>query len=133
MVFYGNWDSFTKAAADICAGSPDKARYTVKYRNCDGMLVLKVTDDVTCAQMRTERLGDIKKITKLYRILAQSTSHCTKDIRELPPVFPETKKDEPAAKKAKSDPSNSVAEKQQQQQQQKSAGRGKKTRGRRRK
>ncbi|KAJ1897414.1 hypothetical protein LPJ81_004541, partial [Coemansia sp. IMI 209127] len=106
MVFYGNWDSFIKVAADIYAGSPDKARYTVKYRNCDGMLVLKVTDDVTCAQMRTERLDDIKKISKLYRTLAQSASHRTQEIKELPPVFPETKLDAPAAKKAKTGPPN---------------------------
>ncbi|KAJ2555460.1 hypothetical protein EV175_002259 [Coemansia sp. RSA 1933] len=124
MVFYGNWDAFSKAAADIYAGSPDKARYTVKYRNCDGMLVLKVTDDVTCAQMRTERLEDIKKITKLYRILAQSASHRAQEIKNLPPVYPEIKKDEPVA----------VPEKQQQQQRSSAtAGQGKKTRGRRRK
>ncbi|KAJ2400376.1 hypothetical protein GGI23_002072 [Coemansia sp. RSA 2559] len=132
MVFHGNWDSFIKAAADIYAGSPDKARYTVKYRNCDGMLVLKVTDDVTCAQMRTERLDDIKRISKLYRTLAQSASHRTQEIKELPPVFPETKLDAPAAKKPKTELSNSVPEKQQQQQQQ-PTGRGKKARGRRKK
>ncbi|KAJ2751875.1 hypothetical protein H4S06_004049 [Coemansia sp. BCRC 34490] len=131
MVFYGSWDSFIKAAADIYAATPEKARYTVKYRNCDGMLVLKVTDDATCAQIRTERLDDIKKVASLYRMLAQSASHRSQEIRELPPVFPESKKDEREAKAAKrSGLSNTGSEKQQQQQ---AAGRGKKTRGRKRK
>ncbi|KAJ2574402.1 hypothetical protein GGH95_003911 [Coemansia sp. RSA 1836] len=90
MVFYDSWETFEKAATDVYAGAADKTRYTIKYRNCDTALVLKVTDDCTCVQMRTERLGDIKKIAHLHRLLAQTTSNRSTPIKELAPIFPES-------------------------------------------
>ncbi|KAJ1993793.1 Signal recognition particle protein [Coemansia spiralis] len=93
MVFYSSWGSFEKAATDIYAGAADKARYTIKYRNSDGVLILKVTDDATCAQMRTEKLDDIKRIANLHRILAQTASRRSQAIKMLPPAFPKAKGD----------------------------------------
>jgi hypothetical protein len=40
-------ESFIQQAEELYNASPLKTRYVVKYRHCDGKLVLKVTDDVT--------------------------------------------------------------------------------------
>jgi len=39
------WDEFVTRAEAMFRASPSKTRYCVKYRHCDGKLVLKVTDD----------------------------------------------------------------------------------------
>ncbi|KAJ2343218.1 Signal recognition particle protein [Coemansia sp. RSA 2618] len=96
MVFYSDWDTFEKAATSLFASAAGKARYTIKYRNCDAALVLKVTDDATCVQLRTGRLNDIKKIARLHREVCQSTSRRTK-IKAHRPKFPQTEKAEKAA------------------------------------
>ncbi|KAJ1964652.1 hypothetical protein GGI12_001286 [Dipsacomyces acuminosporus] len=94
MVFYESWDSFEKAAADLYASAADRARYTVKYRNCDAELVLKVTDDATCVQLRTEKLEDIRRMARLHRKLAQASSHRANAIKELSPILPVSQKKE---------------------------------------
>ncbi|KAJ1932222.1 hypothetical protein FBU59_006447, partial [Linderina macrospora] len=99
--------------SSLYASAPGRARYTVKYRNCDSQLTLKVTDDATCVQYRTERLDDIKRIAGLHRILAQTTSQRQQDIKELSPIVPVTQKAE-------------EPKEQQQQQGGKKRGRGKK-------
>ncbi|KAJ1999510.1 hypothetical protein GGI04_004545 [Coemansia thaxteri] len=108
MVFYDSWETFERAAAEVYAGAAGKARYSVKYRNCDGALVLKVTDDCTCVQMRTERLGDLKKIAHIHRLLARSASNRPAAIKDLAPIFPaslvkkqKTLADDPAASRQK--------------------------------
>ena len=40
-------DSFVQQAEALFASNPLKTRYVMKYRHCDGKLVLKVTDDDT--------------------------------------------------------------------------------------
>ncbi|KAJ2801680.1 Signal recognition particle protein [Coemansia guatemalensis] len=127
MVYYDSWDAFEKAAADLFASAADKARYTIKYRNSDAALILKVTDDATCVQIRTEKLDDIKRIAHLHRQLAQSASHRAQAIKGLAPIFP--KREEPEAQPAAKVKAGSGITKQPHQQQ----GRGKKkTHGRKR-
>ncbi|KAI8321849.1 SRP9-domain-containing protein [Martensiomyces pterosporus] len=100
MVFYDSWETFEKAATDLYASAASRARYTVKYRNCDAELVLKVTDDSTCVQLRTEKLEDIRKMAHLHRILAQTASHRATAVKELSPILPaSTRKEDPAATK----------------------------------
>ncbi|KAJ1867003.1 hypothetical protein LPJ57_005919 [Coemansia sp. RSA 486] len=100
MVYYNSWDAFEKAAEDIYAGAPDCARYSIKYRNCDAALVLKVTDNASCAKLRTEKLEDLKKIAHLHRKLAHAASNRAEPIKDLSPIFPESPKAEPAASEA---------------------------------
>ncbi|KAJ2502023.1 Signal recognition particle protein [Coemansia sp. RSA 1972] len=97
MVYYSDWDSFEKAASELFASAADKARYTIKYRNCDAALVLKVTDDATCVQLRTGRLGDIKKIARLHRHLCQSTSLRAEKLKSRQPEFPSVQTPEKAS------------------------------------
>ena len=40
-------ESFLVQAEDLYRSNPLKTRYSIKYRHCDGKLVVKVTDDVT--------------------------------------------------------------------------------------
>ncbi|KAJ1642548.1 Signal recognition particle protein [Coemansia erecta] len=93
MVYHNSWDAFEKAAENIYAGAPDCARYTIKYRNCDSALVLKVTDNASCVKLRTEKLEDIKRIAHLHRKLAQSASNRVAAIKTLSPIFPESPKE----------------------------------------
>ena len=62
--YVGTWEEFAAGAKKIYLRSPAKARFTQKYRHCDGALVLKMTDDVLvrvgvvwCASARGERGG----------------------------------------------------------------------------
>ncbi|KAJ2012324.1 Signal recognition particle protein [Coemansia sp. RSA 2671] len=128
MVFYDSWESFEKAAAAVYAGAAGKTRYTIKYRNCDAALVLKVTDDCTCVQMRTERLSDIKKIAHLHRMLAQATSNRSEPIKELAPIFPAslTKSEGQAKKAGSSEPAKQAPQTTAAVAQSKKKGRGKK-------
>jgi len=40
-------ESFLIQAEDLYKSNPLKTRYSMKYRHCDGKLVVKVTDDTT--------------------------------------------------------------------------------------
>ncbi|KAJ2302336.1 Signal recognition particle protein [Coemansia sp. RSA 2706] len=110
MVYYSDWDTFERAASELFASAADRARYTIKYRNCDAALVLKVTDDATCVQIRTERLDDIKRIARLHRQLCLSASHRTEAIKALPPKYSQaTKPEAPAASTKVSKSSGAVS------------------------
>ncbi|KAK6164556.1 hypothetical protein DH2020_001420 [Rehmannia glutinosa] len=43
-------------------------RYSMKYRHCDGKLVLKVTDDKECIKFKTDQAQDAKKMEKFNNI-----------------------------------------------------------------
>lgn len=46
-MYVESWDSFLQQAEDLYLANPLRTRYSIKYRHCDGKLVLKVTDDYT--------------------------------------------------------------------------------------
>ncbi|KAG6438252.1 hypothetical protein SASPL_103189 [Salvia splendens] len=45
MVYIESWDDFVEKSVQLFRSDPEKTRYAMKYRHCDGKLVLKVTDD----------------------------------------------------------------------------------------
>ena len=45
MVYIREFDSFVAQAKTLYEQNPSKVRYSMKYRHCDGMIVLKITDD----------------------------------------------------------------------------------------
>ena len=50
-------DAFVERAEELFKANPLKTRYVMKYRHCDGKLVLKVTDDDTVSLgLRRRRL-----------------------------------------------------------------------------
>ena len=89
-------DSFVHQAEELYKADPLKCRYTLKYRHCDGKLVVKLTDNTTvrrvyvcstqstppppvpsltflsctlqCLQYKTDKQTDLKKIEKLNHI-----------------------------------------------------------------
>lgn len=55
-----------------------QTRYTMKYRQCDQMVVLKVTDDKTCLKYKTNQQSEMKNIEKLNNIFFGYTAQrCT--------------------------------------------------------
>ncbi|KAJ2618010.1 Signal recognition particle protein [Coemansia sp. RSA 1365] len=124
MVYYDSWDAFETAAVELFSSAANKARYTIKYRNSDAALILKVTDDATCVQIRTEKLDDIRRIANLHRQLAQSTSHRAQEVKGLAPMFP--KREKPEAQPASKVKAGSGIVKQQQQSRGKKKTHGKK-------
>ncbi|KAF9682967.1 hypothetical protein SADUNF_Sadunf05G0163200 [Salix dunnii] len=45
MVYITSWDDFVERSVQLFRADPDSTRYVMKYRHCDGKLVLKVTDN----------------------------------------------------------------------------------------
>ncbi|XBI36870.1 hypothetical protein VPH35_122312 [Triticum aestivum] len=61
-----------------------QTRYCMKYRHCDGKLVLKVTDDRECLKFKTDQAQDAKKMEKLNNIFfALMTRGPDADISEV--------------------------------------------------
>ncbi|KAJ3104462.1 Signal recognition particle protein [Phlyctochytrium planicorne] len=65
MVYLETFDEFQKAVEDLYANAPNRSRLVVKYRHCDGELVMKITDGPLCIKYRTDRQQDLKKFEKL--------------------------------------------------------------------
>jgi len=45
MVYVDSWDEFVERSVQLFRADPSATRYVMKYRHCEGKLVLKVTDD----------------------------------------------------------------------------------------
>ena len=50
-MYVEDWDSFLQMAEALFRQAPLRTRYVLKYRHCDGKLVLKVTDDIAVCAM----------------------------------------------------------------------------------
>ncbi|KAF3436205.1 hypothetical protein FNV43_RR23297 [Rhamnella rubrinervis] len=68
MVYIRSWDDFVERSVQLFRAAPETTRYVVKYRNCDGKLVLKVTDNKECLKFKTDQAQDAKKMEKLNNI-----------------------------------------------------------------
>jgi len=76
-MYISDWDTFAEQAEALYRSDPLRTRYVLKYRHCDGKAVLKVTDDKTAVQYKTDQIADVKKIEKLnslfFTLMAQGT------------------------------------------------------------
>ncbi|KAG1685710.1 Poly(U)-specific endoribonuclease-B [Nymphon striatum] len=54
MTYITSWEEFAKAAERLYIADPMKVRFTMKYRNCDEKVVVKVTDDQVANSMADE-------------------------------------------------------------------------------
>lgn len=53
---------------------PFQTRFVTKYRASDGVLVLKVTNDITCLKFKTDAAADLKNVERLSGwFLSQAT------------------------------------------------------------
>ncbi len=55
-------ESFMAQAEDLYRANPARCRYTLKYRDSDGKLVVKMTDNATCLKFKTDKQTDAKKL-----------------------------------------------------------------------
>lgn len=62
MVLVESLQSFAEQAEAIYAASPLKTRYIIKYNHSKGKLTLKVSDDVTTVQFKTDQQSDLRKV-----------------------------------------------------------------------
>lgn len=65
MVYITEWDKFVEQSIELFRADPDSTRYVMKYRHCDGKLVLKVTDNRQCLKYKTDQAQEAKKMEKL--------------------------------------------------------------------
>eukprot|EP00873_Tetraselmis_striata_P000095 jgi/Tetstr1/420359/TSEL_011479.t1 len=68
------WDDFVVAAQRLFQEQPGRVRYSMKYRHCDGKLILKVTNNSECLLYKTDQVQDLKKIEKLNNLFFALTS-----------------------------------------------------------
>ncbi|KAI4368349.1 hypothetical protein MLD38_016916 [Melastoma candidum] len=68
MVYITSWEEFVERSVQLFRADPESTRYCMKYRHCDGKLVLKVTDDRQCLKFKTDQAQDAKKMEKLNNI-----------------------------------------------------------------
>ncbi|KAK1605529.1 hypothetical protein QYE76_029416 [Lolium multiflorum] len=84
MVYFDSWDEFVDRSVQLFRADPITTRYMMKYRHCDGKLVLKVTDDRQCLKFKTDQAQDAKKMEKLNNIFfALMTRGPDADISEV--------------------------------------------------
>ncbi|KAJ6938623.1 signal recognition particle 9 kDa protein [Populus alba x Populus x berolinensis] len=68
MVYMASWDEFVDRSVQLFRADPDSTRYVMKYRHCDGKLVLKVTDNKECLKFKTDQAQEAKKMEKLNNL-----------------------------------------------------------------
>ncbi|CAH8295315.1 unnamed protein product [Eruca vesicaria subsp. sativa] len=68
MVYIVSWDEFVEQSVQLFRADPESTRYVVKYRHCDGKLVLKVTDNKQCLKFKTDQAQEAKKMEKLNNV-----------------------------------------------------------------
>lgn len=68
MVYITSWEDFVEKSVQMFRASPETARYVMKYRHCEGKVVLKVTDNKECIKFKTDQAQDAKKMEKLNNI-----------------------------------------------------------------
>ncbi|KAL6764303.1 signal recognition particle, SRP9/SRP14 subunit [Haematococcus lacustris] len=73
-MYIADFDAFYQQAEELFRARPLDTRYCIKYRNCDGKLVLKVTDNRTCLQYKTDQQADLKKLERLNNLFLALTS-----------------------------------------------------------
>ncbi|KAK7245398.1 hypothetical protein RIF29_40240 [Crotalaria pallida] len=68
MVYISSWEEFVEQSIQLFRADPHSTRYVMKYRHCDGKLVLKVTDNQQCLKYKTDQAQEAKKMEKLNNI-----------------------------------------------------------------
>eukprot|EP00793_Prasinoderma_coloniale_P002648 PRCOL_00002130-RA len=68
-MWVATYDEFKSAARALYDRNPLKTRYSIKYRHCEGLLVVKITDDETVLKYKTDQLQDLKRLEKLNNLM----------------------------------------------------------------
>ncbi|KAJ3431627.1 signal recognition particle 9 kda protein [Anaeramoeba flamelloides] len=96
MVWFFDFEKFYVAAKKLFFSNPLKTRFLFKYRNCDGKVVLKVTDDQVCLKIATKYSQDLKHIKRINNLFIQSMAN-----KDLQTNQKETSKEQNKKKKVR--------------------------------
>ncbi|KAL7412131.1 signal recognition particle, SRP9/SRP14 subunit [Mrakia frigida] len=69
MVYIKSWTRYQKEVEELYLAFPTKTRYNIKFRACDGVLVLKVTNDVKCLKHKATSAIILNRFETLNRSL----------------------------------------------------------------
>ncbi|KAF8624304.1 hypothetical protein AX15_005935 [Amanita polypyramis BW_CC] len=92
MVYIHSWQEYQDAAEALYAKSPNKARYSVKWKASEGKLVLKITDDTACIKFKTYSSIFLNRFEALNMSLMQKMQN--KRQKEVPESISEPSKAE---------------------------------------
>ncbi|KAL0485950.1 signal recognition particle 9 kDa protein [Acrasis kona] len=67
-------EEFTSQTEALYAADPNKTRYQIKYREVDGKLRLKTTNDKKCYSLIIDDTEDIKKLEALNSLVFRCTT-----------------------------------------------------------
>ncbi|GIL49480.1 hypothetical protein Vafri_5809 [Volvox africanus] len=67
-MYVEDFEAFYEQALGLFKARPIETRYSIKFRNSEGKLVLKVTDDRTCLKYKTDQQADLKKLERITSI-----------------------------------------------------------------
>ena len=67
--YLDTWDDFYAASEQLYLDAPGKFRFVIKYRHCDGKMVLKVTNNAIVIKYLSDQIQDGKKLDKLNALL----------------------------------------------------------------
>lgn len=65
MPYATTWDEFAETAQALFLAHPSRTRHSWKYRGKDGVLVLKVTNDVKTVKYRTTSRTELRRLEDL--------------------------------------------------------------------
>jgi len=74
MVYISDFASFQQQGKDIFLSNPTRARFATKYRHCDGVLTMMVTNDAQCVQFRVEKAEDMRLVEEFTRTMVRLMS-----------------------------------------------------------
>lgn len=67
-MYVEDFEAFYQQALELYKARPLQTRYCIKYRSCEGKLVLKVTDDIKCLKFKTDQQTDLKRLERMTSI-----------------------------------------------------------------
>ncbi|KAK9809289.1 hypothetical protein WJX73_001522 [Symbiochloris irregularis] len=90
-MFIEEWDAFYQQAEALFLADPLKTRLVLKYAHSKAKLTLKVTDDRTVLQYRTDQLSDLRKVEQLNNRFFHLTANGAEAAdEEMPQAEPAT-------------------------------------------
>ncbi|KAK4302258.1 hypothetical protein Pmani_025636 [Petrolisthes manimaculis] len=71
MVLIETFEEFAKAAEHVYLNAPMKTRFVMKYNHSNCCLRVKVTDDVSLLQYKTDSQQELRKLEKWISTLVK--------------------------------------------------------------
>jgi signal recognition particle subunit SRP9 len=84
VVYIALFEDYLTACARLYNESGKRCRFVVKYRNADGHVVLKLTDDVLCFKFKTDQRAALVHVAQINGLLMTAMSTGSKVA--LPPA-----------------------------------------------